>query len=91
MIIDKRYPIAEVQENLRGILTKYLQALQTDSDFPKMEENFFMKTRNTLNILKKNNFKVILAKNPSEIENAQIIEITHYMGFNYFVFLYLYI
>ena len=81
MILDRRYPIAKVQEDLLGILTKYLKALETNSDFPNMEQNFLTRTKNTLNILKKSNFKVNLSKNTSnESETAQIIETTHYMG-----------
>jgi len=82
LILNERYPLDEVQENLTGILNKFLLALQTDENFPKLEYNFLLKTRNALNILKKNNFKLTFnKKNPEEKDSLQIVEINHIIGY----------
>ena len=73
--------MAKVQEDLTKILDKFLLALQTEEDFPKLEHNFMLKTRNTLNILRKNNFKLMFnKKNLEEKDSSQIIEINHIIG-----------
>jgi len=83
-MILKPKNLPKIQNDLSSILTQFLEALQTDDAFPKMEHNFFLKTKNALNVLKKNNFKLSVSKLPEENqkhnESFQILETNHYLG-----------
>lgn len=62
------------------ILKQYEEALVSNNNFPKMESNFYYKTKLSLDILNKNNFQIKGMKSENKEENLQIIERNHYLG-----------
>lgn len=62
------------------MLKQYEEALVSNNNFPKMERNFYYKTKLSLDILNKNNFQIKGMKSEKQEENLQIIERNHYLG-----------